>query len=228
MHADGAPRAAALDLVIFDCDGVLVDSERIANTEFARMLAQLGLNFTLEQMFERFVGRSMATCLQQVQELLGRAPPPDFESRLRACTEQALRRDLTAVRGVREALAAIALPYCVASSGDHAKMRLTLGITGLLPLFEGRLYSVTEVARGKPAPDVFLHAARCMGAQPARTAVVEDSVTGVQAAVAAGMRVFGYAAPGDPGGLARAGAIVFSDMAELPGLLQRECSAVSC
>jgi HAD superfamily hydrolase (TIGR01509 family) len=228
MHADGAPRAAALDLVIFDCDGVLVDSERIANTEFARMLAQLGLNFTLEQMFERFVGRSMATCLQQVQELLGRAPPPDFESRLRACTEQALRRDLTAVRGVREALAAIALPYCVASSGDHAKMRLTLGITGLLPLFEGRLYSVTEVARGKPAPDVFLHAARCMGAQPARTAVVEDSVTGVQAAVAAGMRVFGYAALGDPSRLARAGASVFSDMAELPGLLQRECSAVSC
>jgi HAD superfamily hydrolase (TIGR01509 family) len=228
MRADDAALGATLDLVIFDCDGVLVDSERIANIEFARLLAELGLDFTLEQMFEQFVGRSMAACMQQVQELLGRAPPPDFESRLRACTEQALRRDLTEVRGVREAIAAIALPRCVASSGDHAKMRLTLGITGLLPLFEGRLFSVTEVARGKPAPDVFLLAARCMGAQPARTAVVEDSLSGVQAAVAAGMRVFGYAALGDPSRLARAGATVFSDMAELPGLLQRECNAVAC
>jgi HAD superfamily hydrolase (TIGR01509 family) len=228
MHADGAVRGPAPELVIFDCDGVLVDSELIANTEFARMLEELGLTFSLEQMFERFVGRSMAACMQQVQALLGRAPPPDFEARLRARTERALRRDLRAVRGVRDAIAALRVPYCVASSGDHAKMRLTLGITGLLPLFEGRLFSSTEVAQGKPAPDLFLHAARCMGARPSRTAVVEDSAVGVQAGVAAGMRVLGYAAPGDPWRLALAGASVFSDMSQLPALLGCECAAPAC
>ena len=221
MDANDGVSAPGLELVIFDCDGVLVDSERIANTAFAALLGELGLDFTLEQMFEQFVGRSMATCMQQVHELLGHAPPPDFEARLRARTEQALRRDLSEVRGVREAIAAIGLPYCVASSGEHAKMRLTLGLTGLLPLFAGRLFSATEVVRGKPAPDLFLHAARCMGARPSRSVVVEDSVVGVQAAVAAGMQVFGYAALSDPSRLALAGAMVFRDMAELPGLLQR-------
>lgn len=228
MHADRAESGPAPELVIFDCDGVLVDSEPIANTEFARMLEELGLSFSLEQMFETFMGRSMTACMQQVQALLGRTPPPDFEARLRARTEQALRRELTAVPGVREAIAAICVPYCVASSGDHAKMRLTLGMTGLLPLFEGRVFSATEVARGKPAPDLFLHAARRMGVAPLRTVVVEDSAVGVQAGIAAGMRVLGYAAPGDPRRLALVGATVFTDMAELPALLGCGGTVTAC
>ena len=112
------------------------------------------------------------------------------------------------------------IPYCIASSGDHAKMRITLGTTGLMPFFEGRLFSATEVPNGKPAPDVFLHAAERMGAAPARTVVIEDSVNGVLAGCAAGMTVFGFAGLTPGAKLRAAGAVrVFEDMSELPGLL---------
>jgi len=207
------------DLVIFDCDGVLVDSELIANRVFAELLGELGANVTLEVMFDRFVGRSMADCLLVVKELLGRDPPTDMVSVLQERTRVALERELTPVRGIVAALDAITVPYCVASSGDHTKMRTTLGITRLLPRFEGRLFSATQVARGKPAPDVFLLAAHTMGVRPERAAVVEDSPIGVQAARAACMTAFGYAALTDPARLRNAGAIVFDDMSELPSLL---------
>jgi len=207
-------------LVIFDCDGVLVDSERIANTVFARMLNELGLPLTLDDMFEQFVGRSMPQCLEHVTALLGGPPPESFESDLRRRTTAALQAQLLAVPGIEAALDRIRLPHCVASSGDHAKMRTTLGITGLLPRFEGRLFSVTEVARPKPAPDVFLHAAARCGVAPHDCVVVEDTPTGVRAAVAAGMTVFGYAALTPAQRLWNAGAHrVFTDMAALPAML---------
>jgi HAD superfamily hydrolase (TIGR01509 family) len=207
-------------LVIFDCDGVLVDSERITNVVFAEMLLELGLSFSLEDMFERFVGRSMSQCMQIIAELLGSQPPENFVSSYQLRTKKALQQHLTAVPGIANALDRIALQYCVASSGDHEKMRTTLGLTGLLPRFEGRLYSVTEVKNPKPAPDVFLHAAYSCGTEPSRCAVVEDSPTGVAAAVSAGMTVFGYCALTPPGRLLDAGAHrVFSNMKELPGLL---------
>jgi beta-phosphoglucomutase-like phosphatase (HAD superfamily) len=147
------------ELVIFDCDGVLVDSERITNQVFAQMLNELGIPVTLNDMFERFVGRSMNQCLDLISELLGHAPPADFVENYRIRTKAALEAQLTPVPGIEAALDEIKLPCCVASSGDHDQMRTTLGITGLLPRFEGRLFSVTEVARGKPAADVFLYAA---------------------------------------------------------------------
>jgi len=181
-------------LVIFDCDGVLVDSERITNQVFAAMLEELGLVFTLEDMFEQFVGHSMVYCLEKITGLLGKPPPEDFLPCYRARTKAALEIQLTAVPGIEQALDSITLPYCVASSGDHEKMRLTLGITGLWPRFEGRLFSVTEVKQAKPAPDIFLHAAERCGAAPDACIVVEDSPAGVRAAVAAGMTVLGYAA----------------------------------
>jgi len=210
---------ARFDLVIFDCDGVLVDSERLANTQFAELLAELGIECTLEQMYRDFVGRSMAACMQTVTQRLGRPPPRDFEARLRARTRAAFERELRPVDGVEAVLDRLPMPACVASSGDHEKMRLTLGITGLLPRFEGRLFSATEVARGKPWPDVFLHAAARMGAAPEHTAVVEDSPAGVRAGTAAGMTVFGYTATMGPGELRAAGATVFHHMSELPALL---------
>jgi HAD superfamily hydrolase (TIGR01509 family) len=199
---------------------VLVDSEVIVNRVFADMLNELGVGVTLEYMFEHFVGHSMVHCMTLVRELLGREPPPDFESTHRERTRAALSVGLTPVPGIVETLSRLTVPFCVASSGDHDKMRTTLGITGLLPRLDGRLFSVTEVPRGKPFPDVFLHAARSMGAAPERTAVVEDTPVGAQAGRAAGMMVFGYAAHTPPERLRAVGAVVFTDMAELPRLLE--------
>jgi len=207
-------------LVIFDCDGVLVDSERITNQVFADMLGELGLAFTLEDMFERFIGRSMAQCLDEIAVLLGRPPPADFTATYRARTERALETQLRPVPGIEEALAQITIPWCVASNGAHEKMRLTLGLTGLLAHFEGKLFSVTEVGRPKPAPDVFLHAASRSGVAPGDCAVVEDTPTGVTAAARAGMTVLGYAAVTPAHRLRAAGAHhIFDRMADLPRLL---------
>lgn len=207
-------------LVIFDCDGVLVDSERITNQVFADMLGELGLAFTLEDMFEQFVGHSMAQCLDKIAGLLGKPPPEYFVATYRARTQRALEADLRPVPGITQALEQITIPWCVASSGEHKKMRLTLGLTGLLPRFEGKLFSVTEVARPKPAPDVFLYAASRCRVAPGDCAVVEDTPTGVAAAVAAGMTVFGYAGMTPRHRLQAAGAHhVFDHMIDLPRLL---------
>lgn len=184
------------DLVIFDCDGVLVDSERIANREFALLLKEIGLEFTLAEMFETFVGNSMPRCVEIITERLGHAPPDDLLDRYQEMASVALTRDLRAVAGVEavlDQLDAAQLPYAVASNGDHKKMQTTLGVTGLLSRFEGRRFSSTDVARPKPAPDLFLHTARHMGVSPLRCVVVEDSPLGVAGARAAGMTVIGYA-----------------------------------
>jgi HAD superfamily hydrolase (TIGR01509 family) len=215
-------------LVIFDCDGVLVDSELITNRIFAQMLNELGLHVTLNEMFDKFVGNSMSHCLELIAGMLGRAPPDTFVDEYDSRTREALKAELRATPGIAEALDAIRLPYCVASSGNHQKMRTTLGITGLWPRFEGRVFSVTEVARGKPAPDVFLSAAERFGVAPAACVVVEDTPVGVLAGVAAGMRVFGYAACTPRQRLEDAGAhVVFDDMRFLPSLLDARFAEVS-
>ncbi|HKQ15413.1 MAG TPA: HAD family hydrolase [Steroidobacteraceae bacterium] len=184
-------------LVIFDCDGVLVDSEPVANRLLAEMLRELGLDLTQEQIFQNFVGYSLPHCLRVIEGMLGRPPPENFLRELQARTFAAFKTELRAMPGIEQvldALQAAGVPYCVASSGDHEKMNTTLGITGLLPRFAGRIFSVTQVARGKPAPDVYLFAARQLGVEPAACVVVEDTPPGVQAGVAAGMTVFGFCA----------------------------------
>jgi HAD superfamily hydrolase (TIGR01509 family) len=184
-------------LVIFDCDGVLVDSEPVANRLLAEMLRELGLDLTQEQIFQNFVGYSLPHCLRVIEGMLGRPPPGNFLHELQARTFAAFKTELRAMPGIEQvldALQAAGVPYCVASSGDHEKMNTTLGITGLLPRFAGRIFSVTQVARGKPAPDVYLFAARQLGVGPAACVVVEDTPPGVQAGVAAGMTVFGFCA----------------------------------
>ncbi len=220
MSAPAHP-PVAFELVIFDCDGVLVDSERVTNAVLAEMLRGLGLDVTLEQVLRDYVGRTTAACVALIEERLGGPLPANFLDEYRVRTEAALRERLQPVPGVREALDRITVPVCVASSGEPEKMRLTLGLTGLLEHFDGNLFSATQVPRSKPHPDVFLLAADRMGVPPARAAVVEDSPVGVQAGVAAGMTVFGYAAAGKPGELAAAGAITFDDMRDLPALLAR-------
>lgn len=209
------------ELIIFDCDGVLVDSERITNTVFCRMLNELGVPISLDDMFEQFVGRSMPQCIALITERLGRPPPDDFVPDLKRRSETALRAELKPVAGVARMLNELQVPSCVASSGEHDKIRFTLGMTHLLPHFEGRIFSVADVARPKPSPDVFLLAARTFGVDPSACAVVEDSPTGVCAGAAAGMHVFGFSAHTPRHRLSEAGAHhVFSDMRQLPGLLQ--------
>ena len=208
------------ELVIFDCDGVLVDSERIAIKVDVEVFGRLGWHLTEDEVIERFVGSSWASIREQVEAHLERRLPAGWEDEVEPLYRQALAEGLTPVDGIVEALDRIQLPNCVASSGSHDKMRFTLGLTGLYERFRGRIFSVTEVARGKPAPDIFLYAAKQMGAKPQACAVVEDSAKGVSAAVAAGMRVFAYAGGVTPARvLAAPGAVVFDDMRELPRLL---------
>ena len=208
------------ELVIFDCDGVLVDSEHITNTVLAELLNELGLSVNLNYMYEHFMGKSMSQCMGLITSMLGKSPPSNFEESYRERSRIALENGLRPVLGVPEMLQDLQLPCCVASSGSHDKMRTTLSITGLLPRFAGRLYSVTEVAHGKPAPDVFLYAAAQCSAKPDTCAVVEDTPTGVAAGVAAGMIVFGYTGMIPAGRLQIAGAHhTFEHMRELNGLL---------
>ncbi len=212
-------------LVIFDCDGVLVDSEPLANASFARALSREGLNWTVEETMRRLMGRSMKSCLEIIEGVLERKLPTTFLDDMQAETYQAFRdAPLRAIPGASTAalaLQAAGVKTCVASSGTPEKMRFTLGLTGLWPLFEGRIFSASEVPRGKPFPDLFLHAASYMGAVPADTVVVEDSVPGIEAARAAGMRALAYA--GAPHAhraeLAAAGAEIFDDMSLLPMLV---------
>lgn len=183
-----------LKLIIFDCDGVLVDSERIANEVFACVLNEAcGFSLTLADMFDTFVGHSSEQCMNIVEDMLGAPPPADLEERYKAEINIALAASVTAVEGIEAVLDRLTVPTCVASSGSHEKMRTTLGKTGLLRRFEGRIYSASDVERGKPAPDIYLHAASVEGAvDPKNCLVIEDSPLGVTGAVAAGMTVFGY------------------------------------
>ncbi len=213
-----------LDLVVFDCDGVLVDSERIANEVFARALRDVcGLEFTLEQMFDNFVGHSKEQCLAKIETLLGAPPPAELERRYRDEIGAALAEAVEPIAGIEDVLNELSLPCCVASSGSHDKMRLTLGKTGLYDYFAGNLFSTSEVARGKPHPDIYLHAAERMGGiDPARCLVVEDTPLGVSGARAAGMHVFGFAALMPAHKLEAAGAHrVFDRMPDLPALIAR-------
>jgi HAD superfamily hydrolase (TIGR01509 family) len=210
----------ALELVIFDCDGVLVDSERIAVRTDVLVLAKLGWVLTEAECIERFVGLSDKSIKAAIEAHLGRCLPDDWDQEFQSLYRDAFAAELTPVPGVVEALDQITLPSCVASSSSHEKLRFTLGLTGLYERFAGRIFSAYEVARGKPAPDLFLYAASRMGVDPGACAVVEDSRYGVVAARAAGMRAFGFAGGLTPRAWLEApGTVVFTDMRELPGLL---------
>ncbi|WP_406404656.1 HAD family hydrolase [Streptomyces sp. NBC_00879] len=212
-----------IELVIFDCDGVLVDSERIAARVQVTLGAELGWPLTEDEVVDRFIGRSSASIREQVSARLGHETAAIWWERFEHFHRDAVDAGLSPVEGLPEALDAITLPTCVASSGSHEKMRHTLGRTGLHDHFAGRIYSATEVARGKPAPDLFLYAAEKMGVDPAACVVVEDSRPGVQAARAAGMRAFGYAGGLTPAErLEGAHTVVFHDMRKLPNLIAEQ------
>jgi HAD superfamily hydrolase (TIGR01509 family) len=212
-------------LTIFDCDGVLVDSEPAANRVMVEKLAEIGYDITLADCMTRFVGKSMKTVQAEVVAEAGAIFPPGWPEAIRARTIETFQREqIAAIPGIHDVVLAHRVagrPYCVASSGRIQKMQATLGSSGLLAMFDDVLFSATMVEHSKPAPDLFLHAAEAMGHAPERCVVVEDSLPGVQAAVAAGMRVCAYAAaPYVDAAVCQAlGAEVFDDMAELPGLV---------
>ena len=208
------------ELVIFDCDGVLVDSERLAIRVDAEFLAEMGWVMTEAEAAERFVGLSMVQVRHQVESHFGRTLPPEWEDEFQERLREAFVSELVPVQGIVEALDAIRHDTCVASSGTHEKIKFSLTLVGLYDRFAGRIFSATEVPRGKPAPDLFLHAAQRMRADPSQCVVIEDSVPGVTAALAAGMRVLAYAGGVTAAGkLERRGAVVFDDMRDLPALL---------
>jgi HAD superfamily hydrolase (TIGR01509 family) len=214
-----------IDLIIFDCDGVLIDSEVIANRVKADELRQLGYVITTEQMIDRFAGISEQETDAVIQQEYGSDLPENFSRRVQERIFSELRAQLHPIDGINEVLPALKIPLCVASSSSLERIRLSLTTTKLLHYFDTHLFSAHMVHRGKPAPDLFLLAAATMGMAPERCLVIEDSVPGIQAAKTAGMQVFGFYGASHcnashPQHLQSHGADrVFSDMRQLPALL---------
>ena len=223
----------AFDLIIFDCDGVLVDSEVISCRAHAETLTRHGYKITAEEVLRRFLGVSDSEARQIVEGELGRKLPGDFEQQVKQATLQHYAGDLRAIAHVGEAIAAINLAKCVASSGTPEKIRHGLTCAGLYAEFAPHIFSATQVDRGKPAPDLFLFAAEEMNTPPARCLVIEDSVPGVTGAVAAGMTVLGFfggshCREGHDAMLRAAGAKeTFSDMRQLPALIAQKSTSVA-
>jgi HAD superfamily hydrolase (TIGR01509 family) len=211
-----------VDAVVFDCDGVLVDSERINNGVFAELLTRAGLPMTMLECADRYMGRPTGECVTDAERELGRPVGFDLAAAYEAETI-ARQRDLTEVAGVRavlDRLTAAGVPVCVASSGSPAEIAFRLGVTGLDRYFGDHLYSASMVARGKPAPDLFRYAAARLGVDPERCVLIEDSPAGVRGGVAAGMHVIGYADLATPARLLAAGAVdVVTEMSDLAVLL---------
>lgn len=221
------------ELVIFDCDGVLVDSEPLAAAALAEELGHCGIVTTAQECLDHYTGLSLDSVVAGIEERWRRRLPADFRERLKVRDYDAFRRHLRPIAGVEALLSGLTTPKCVASSGSLEKLQVTLTATGLMPEFAPHVFSAEQVARGKPAPDLFLFAAARMGVAPDRCLVVEDSIAGITAARAAEMAVVGYAGGGhaDPGyaeRLVKAGAgRVVTSMDQLAGVLASETTGPS-
>jgi HAD superfamily hydrolase (TIGR01509 family) len=216
------------EVIIFDCDGVLVDSEVIALAETRQALGEAGLHLTDEDVLDRFLGLSVEAVARSAEKDLGGALPASFPSDLNRRILSGLVSKLKGVAGIRQALAGLGARVCVASSSAPERIRLSLTAVGYGGLFEPNIFSASAVKRGKPSPDLFLHAAREMGAPPDACLVIEDSVPGVQAAAAASMRVFGFIGGSHVSGTAQGkrlsdagAAVIFADMTELPDIIRQ-------
>jgi HAD superfamily hydrolase (TIGR01509 family) len=212
------------EVVVFDCDGVLVDSEHLANTVLARLLTEEGFPLSTERSVELFTGSTMAALYAWVEEQLGRALPPDFAQRVDDETFAAFETQLTALPAAAEVLAALRVPWCIATSGAPAKYERTLRTTGLWELARGKVIHAGEVLRGKPAPDLFLLAAARHQAIPLHCVVIEDTPRGIEGARAAGMPVLAFTGgshmhPAQRARLLESGAPELTDLAGLRRLL---------
>lgn len=207
--------------ILFDCDGVLVDSEAITNTVLVEMAAEVGLLLDKTFTEKAFLGKSLNYIFQYFESQIKHPLPENFEQDFRARTFERFKTDIKPIAGIHDLLNKIEVPYCVASSGPLSKIELNLKITGLFEKFKGRMFSCYDIGKWKPDPAIFLHAAQQMGFSPAECVVVEDSVSGVQAAKGGGFKVYGFA-KGNAIELSNAGAITFTSMEELYGLLQQQ------
>ena len=216
-----------IDLIIFDCDGVLVDSEVISCRAHADVLTRHGYPITPEQVFSRFLGRSTRQANQEIETELGRKLPDAYHGDLQDELFRSFAADLEAIRGIHDVLDLVTQAVCVASSGSHQRMQVSLGSTGLYERLAPNIFSASQVTNGKPAPDLFLLAASEMGVPPERCVVIEDSLAGIAGARAAGMKVLGFCGgshcgPGHAETLRQAGAdLLFADMHQLPELVRR-------
>lgn len=232
-------------LVIFDCDGVLVDSEIISAQVTSDCLKEIGIEINAEYFLETYRGKSVADCIRMITEELSQQDSwksltdeqkaqqgASFWRQVQLQTLVVCEQQLEPIKGIMPVLDYLRdqqIPFCVASNGKHEKMRMTLAKTGIMPYVQGRVFSFEDVTRGKPAPDLFLHAAKTLNVTPAQSIVVEDSLTGIQAALAAGMRPLGYCPPNANGSdnillaeMRRLGAEVFFSMDELIPLILRQ------
>jgi HAD superfamily hydrolase (TIGR01509 family) len=215
-----------ISLIIFDCDGVLVDSEPLAIEVLIQTIARAGARVSLDEAYENFLGRSLSSISKSLSKSHGVALTDADLAAMRHDLYALYRQKLTIMPGVRETLSRLTIPFCVASSSHLERLTISLELTGLLPWFEPNVFSASMVPHGKPAPDLFLHAAAAMHADPAECLVIEDSPAGITAARAAGMRVFGFTGGSHvgPGKLAPAIAAlapdcIFHDMQALPDLV---------
>jgi HAD superfamily hydrolase (TIGR01509 family) len=214
-------------LLLFDCDGVLVDSELMANAALAELISALGHPMTTQQAIDTFTGRSLRDVLATAETLLSRPIPADLSAQAGRRLLERFRRELKAVVGMREAIAALDYPRCVASSSTRERIALSLEVTGLASMFGANVFSADQVAHGKPAPDLYLAAAQAMGAAPAHCIVIEDSPLGIQAALAADMQAIGFVGASHATArlaeqLVQAGAaIVIRTASDLPAAVRR-------
>jgi len=205
--------------VIFDCDGVLVDSEAIANQVMVEMANELGAEIDLDYALKNFKGASIQRCQEQIAELVAERLPDNFIPNFRVRSFEAFKNNIKPVDGVTEVLERLQLPFCVASSGPENKIRLNLELTGLLPHFEHNIFSCFTIKRWKPDPGVFLWAADTMGFQPEECLVIEDSLIGVTAAIDGGFDVFGYTALDVHNELEGRATATFNDMSQLLNMI---------
>lgn len=211
-----------LKCVIFDCDGVLVDSETIGNNVLLTMSREYGLKISLEEWIKNFKGRSLQHCLLRIEQEIDRKLPEDFEREYRKQSFEAFKKEIRPVEGVKEFIEGLSVPFCVASSGPPEKIRLNLTATGLIDLFENNIFSCYEINSWKPDPGIYLHAASEMGYEVGECVVIEDSKPGVIAAVAGGFKVYGYANEGNSRELGDEGAIIFNDYKALTQMLEAD------
>ena len=190
--------ATGIEAIIFDCDGTLVDSEVPGLDVLYEEAVKLGVDLTREQAHAEFRGKRMALCVEAIGRRLAQRPPgfdADFTAHVRAAMAARFRAGLNPMPGALALVSRLQRPYCIATNGPREKAELTLGLTGLLPWFENRIFCAYEVGSFKPAPGLFLHAARALGAAPPHCVVVEDSLPGIEAGLAAGMQVFSLCRP---------------------------------
>jgi HAD superfamily hydrolase (TIGR01509 family) len=208
--------------ILFDCDGVLVDSEAIGNQVLLNMAAKYGLKISLNEAYKKFNGRSLKDCFQQIEQLINQPLPENFEIAYRKKSFEAFASQIKPVKGVLKFLNSLTIPYCVASSGPVEKIKLTLKTAGLIDKFENKIFSSYQINSWKPDPGIFLHAAQEMGFSVNECIVIEDSIAGIIAAKRGGFKVFGIANETNSKELENEGAIIFYTFEELATLLKME------